>query len=113
MGRGRPSLIFPLDLPEAIGACKLVWRDGDELHVAVPAPRVEAAAGPAQATVDLGEMHQAAVTTTTGAALLISGRGSARSHGGTTGHWATSLRNARAASKARAAPGNCTPPAAR
>ena len=29
----------------------------------------------AQATVDLGEIHQAAVTTNTGAALVVSGRG--------------------------------------
>jgi len=75
MGRGRPSLVFPVELPEQSRACKLVWNDGYELHVAVPAPRVEAAPGQAQATVDLGEIHQAAVTTNTGAALVISGRG--------------------------------------
>jgi putative transposase len=75
MGRGRPSLVFHLDLPEHSGACKLVWNDGYELHVAVPASRAEGAPGQAQATVDLGEIHQAAVTTTTGAALVVSGRG--------------------------------------
>ena len=37
MGRGRPSLIFVIDLPEQSGACKLVWKDGYELHVAVAA----------------------------------------------------------------------------
>ena len=75
MGRGRASLVFHVELPEQSGACKLVWNDGYELHVVVPAPHTDAAPGPAQATVDLGEIHQAAVTTNTGAALVISGRG--------------------------------------
>ena len=35
----------------------------------------DASPGSAQATVDLGEIHQAAVTTDTGAALVVSGRG--------------------------------------
>src|SRR5262249_30067057 len=75
MGRGRPSLVFRVDLPEQSGACTLVWRDGYELHVAVPACRSSERPGTAQATVDLGEIHQAAVTTNTGAALVICGRG--------------------------------------
>ena len=75
MGRGRPSLVFRVDVPEQSGACKLVWNDGYELHVAVAAAPAEDRPGQAQATVDLGEIHQAAVTTTTGAALVISGRG--------------------------------------
>jgi putative transposase len=33
MGRGRPSLVFKLELPEQMGGCKLVWKDGYELHV--------------------------------------------------------------------------------
>ena len=75
MGRGRASLVFKLDLPEHIGGCKLVWKDGYELHVSVPAAPAPAASGAVQATVDLGEIHQAAVTTNTGAALVVSGRG--------------------------------------
>jgi putative transposase len=75
MGRGRPSLVFQLDLPEHSGACKLVWNGGYELHVAVLACQAEAAPGSAHATIDLGEIHQAAVTTNTGAALVLSGRG--------------------------------------
>ena len=75
MGRGRPSLVFKLDLPEQIGSCKLVWKDGYELHVSVPVSPAATAPGQAQATVDLGEIHQAAVTTNTGAALVVSGRG--------------------------------------
>ncbi len=75
MGRGRPSLVFRIDVPEQMGACKLVWKDGYELHVSVTASAAQAPPGSAQATVDLGEIHQAAVTTTTGAALVVSGRG--------------------------------------
>jgi putative transposase len=74
MGRGRPSLVLRLDMPEPIGSVKLVWKDGYELHISVPAP-VEPVPGPVQATVDLGEIHQAAVTTNTGVALVVSGRG--------------------------------------
>ena len=75
MGRGRASLVFKLDLPEHIGGCKLVWKDGYELHICVPAGPALEAPGAVQATVDLGEIHQAAVTTNTGAALVVSGRG--------------------------------------
>ena len=75
MGRGRPSLVFPLEVPEQAGACKLVWKDGYELHVAVAATPLDDSPGSAHATVDLGEIHQAAVTTNTGAALVVSGRG--------------------------------------
>ncbi len=75
MGRGRPSLVFHLEMPEQVGACKLVWNDGYELHVSVAATPADASPGSAQATVDLGEIHQAAVTTDTGAALVVSGRG--------------------------------------
>ena len=75
MGRGRPSLVFHLKVPEQVGACKLVWQDGYELHVSVAVTATEAPLGSAQATVDLGEIHQAAVTTSTGAALVVSGRG--------------------------------------
>ncbi len=55
MGRGRASLILPLDLPENSGACRLVWNQGFELHVCVEIPQAEHAPGSNQATVDLGE----------------------------------------------------------
>lgn len=77
MGRGRPSLVLPVDLPENAGACTLVWKDGYELHVAATtvcaAANAPAASG--HACIDLGQIHQAAVVTDTGAALVISGRG--------------------------------------
>jgi putative transposase len=75
MGRGRKALCFRLDLPEQIGAVSLVWHGGYELHVGVPTTAAAEAPGVAQATIDLGEIHLAAVTTTTGQGLIVSGRG--------------------------------------
>ncbi len=80
MGRGRKSLSFHLpDLPEHIGAVSLVWHGGYELHLVVPAaPEAEVSVHAdqgVQATIDLGEIHQAAVTTTTGKGLIVTGRG--------------------------------------
>jgi putative transposase len=75
MGRGRKALCFRLNLPEHIGAVTLVWRGGYELHVTVPAPAAPVGSRAAQATIDLGEIHLAAVTTSTGQGLIVSGRG--------------------------------------
>src|SRR5213082_3238248 len=75
MGRGRPSLVLPIEMPENSGACTLVWNRGFELHVCVEVPQADGAPGTVQATVDLGEIHLAAVTTSTGAALIVTGRG--------------------------------------
>jgi hypothetical protein len=83
MGRGRPPLIFPLDtttLPEQVGGCQLVWKDGYELHLSVPVAGAAPSSAPVQAAVDLGEIHQAAVSTNTGRAILISGWGAQPSH---------------------------------
>ena len=38
MGRGRQSIVLPLELPENSGACSLVWNYGFELHVCVETP---------------------------------------------------------------------------
>jgi putative transposase len=75
MGRGRKSLVLPLTLPEEAGACTLVWNRGFELHVCIEVPQAEAPPGTGQATVDLGEIHLAAVTTNTGKAIIVTGRG--------------------------------------
>ncbi len=75
MGRGRKSIVLSLDLPENTGAAILVWNNGFELHVCVEVPQVECAPGDVQATVDLGEIHLAAVTTSTSQALIVTGRG--------------------------------------
>jgi putative transposase len=80
MGRGRMSFSFHLsDLPEQIGAVSLVWNGGYELHLVVPAPPAASAAAssdqPVQAAADLGEIHQVAMTTSTGKGLIVTGRG--------------------------------------
>jgi len=75
MGRGRKSLVLSLDLPGNSGACTLVWNNGFELHVCVETPQADNAPGDAHATVDLGEIHLAAVTTNTGKAMIVTGRG--------------------------------------
>jgi putative transposase len=80
MGRGCPSFSFHLpDLPEQIGAVSLVWHGGYELHIVVPSvPVVDDAITSASAVggaVDLGEIHQAAVTTSMGQGLIVTGRG--------------------------------------
>ncbi len=98
MGRGRKSFSFHLpNLPEHIGAVSLVWRGGYELHLVVPtAPEADVSALPVQAAVDLGEIHQAAVTTSTGKGLIVTGRGSRAC--------------SRAARKAPSAGGACSTP---
>src|SRR6266849_2430272 len=75
MGKGRKSIVLPIELPEKSGACTLVWNNGFELHVCVEVPQAKAAPGEKQATVDLGEIHLGAVTTNTGHALIVTGRG--------------------------------------
>jgi putative transposase len=75
MGKGRKSLVLPLDLPEEAGACTLVWNNGFELHVCVEVPQAETSPGNVHATVDLGEIHLAAVSTNTGKAMIVTGRG--------------------------------------
>lgn len=75
MGKGRKSLVLPLDLPAASGACTLVWNRGFELHVCIEIAQEVHAPGDAHATVDLGEIHLASVTTNTGKAMIVTGRG--------------------------------------
>ncbi|GHO60938.1 transposase [Ktedonobacter robiniae] len=75
MGKGRPSLVLPIALPKHSGACSLVWNHGFALHVCVERSQAAEAPGTVAATVDLGEIHLAAVTTTTSEALIVTGRG--------------------------------------
>jgi putative transposase len=75
MGRGRPALVLHRDLPANTGACTIVWNDGYELHVTIARRRAEEPPGPERAAIDLGEIHQAAVPTSSGVALVVSGRG--------------------------------------
>ncbi len=80
MGRGRKPCSFHLsDLPDHVGAVSLVWNGRYELHLVVSAsPAASAVASsdkPVQAAADLGEIHQVAVTTSTGKGLIVTGRG--------------------------------------
>ncbi|HEY7414831.1 MAG TPA: transposase, partial [Ktedonobacteraceae bacterium] len=75
MGRGRSSIVLPVDLPEGSRSVTLVWDNGYELHVCREVKREEQVPGEIHATVDLGEIHLAAVTTNTGQALIVTGRG--------------------------------------
>lgn len=75
MGRGRASLVLRLELPENSGACTLVWNSGFELHVCIEITQEAQAPGEVHATLDLGEIHLAAVTTNTGKAMIVTGRG--------------------------------------
>jgi putative transposase len=80
MGRGRPSLVLPK--PEWLTekrACKIVWNGlHNELHISVPETTEDIQPLEStikHATVDLGQIHQAAVATNDGDALIVSGRG--------------------------------------
>ena len=75
MGNGRKSITLHLELPENTGACSLVWNHGFELHVCIETSKAEKAPGEVHATVDLGEIHLAAVSTNTGEAMIVTGRG--------------------------------------
>jgi putative transposase len=75
MGRGRDSLVLPVELPEQSRSVTLVWNNGYELHVSVEILLSEQAPGEVHATVDLGEIHLASVTTNTSEALIVTGRG--------------------------------------
>ena len=83
MGRGRPSLVLPK--PEWLvqpRACKIVWNGlHNELHISITEDTEDTEEAPLleptnrHATVDLGQIHQAAVATNDGDALIVSGRG--------------------------------------
>lgn len=76
MGRGRKSLVFKLALDFEPGGVKLVWNEGYELHIVrSDIEKAKDSPGDTRVTVDLGEIHQAAVATSDGHALVVSGRG--------------------------------------
>jgi len=77
-GRGadRRYVDLPVHLPHNAGACQIVWNYGQyELRVCVTQAVSIDAPGRAQGCVDLGEIHAAALVTSTGAGLIVSGRG--------------------------------------
>lgn len=77
MGRKRGSLRLKVDLERVeIGSCKIIYDGSYQLHVVIetPPPKKESDP-PLRATVDLGQIHLAAVTIETGKSLVVSGRG--------------------------------------
>src|SRR2546427_464073 len=64
-----------VELPENSRSVSLVWKSGFELHVSLEIAQAEDAPGDVHATVDLGEIHLAAVTTNTEKAMIVTGRG--------------------------------------
>lgn len=78
MGRGRKSVVIPRpdEMPDEGAASKIVWnKTGYEFHWVLETedhPMVEEGN---LATVDLGQIHQAAIATNTGGGAVISGRG--------------------------------------
>ncbi|UZK68850.1 transposase [Sphingomonas sp. S1-29] len=77
MGRGRSSIVLPRpDWLTAPAACQIVWNGiEDQLHIVVEGVAVTVPPGTNHATVDLGQIHQAAVVADNGKALIVSGRG--------------------------------------
>lgn len=81
MGRGRTSLVLPRpDWLTEKAACKIVWNGlHNELHVTVSdgteQQTISLTTTNKHATADLGQIHQAAVATNDGDALVVSGRG--------------------------------------
>jgi putative transposase len=76
MGRGRASIVLPKPEGFVAGGCKLVWNGAEnELHVSVETLIDAPVVSDVVATIDLGQIHQCAVTTNTGQALIVSGRG--------------------------------------
>lgn len=77
MGKGRISLRLDcrLEFPFEIGAVKIVWKDGWELHVTGESKEEVKCPGEGKACTDLGEIHQTATVTDGKKALVVSGRG--------------------------------------
>ena len=78
MGHSHASIVLPKpdNFPAEPGGVKLIWNGcHPELHVTIEQPVVTNQPGTARATVDLGQIHLAAVVTSTGKGLIVSGRG--------------------------------------
>jgi putative transposase len=78
MGRGRKSLVFerPEHFPAEFGSVKLVFDGGCyALHAPIETADVELRTQGVRAACDLGEIHQGALVTEKGDAVVVSGRG--------------------------------------
>ena len=80
MGWGRKSLVFKLALDFEPGGVKLVWNEGYASHIVrSDIEKAKDLPGDKRATVDLGEIHQAAVAVV-GARTRACGRGVPRGY---------------------------------
>jgi len=78
MGRGNPSLVLTgIELPEKFGGCRIVWNGTyHELHISRYYEPIIIELDPEiAACIDLGQIHQGAIVTNTGEALIVIGRG--------------------------------------
>lgn len=75
MGRCREAIRLKVDIKPDFKVAKLVWNNGYELHLTYESSELKTQQSEVRATVDLGEIHTAAVTTNQGDGLIISGRG--------------------------------------
>lgn len=75
MGKGREPIRLEVDVEPGFSLVKIVWNYGYELHMTYAASAQDGQQSDVRATVDLGEIHTAAVTTNTGDGLIVSGRG--------------------------------------
>jgi putative transposase len=75
MGKGRKAIVLPICIDRDCTIVKLVWNRGFELHVSrnvEVSPHVKT---DVTGAIDLGEIHIAAVATSNGAGLIVTGRG--------------------------------------
>ena len=75
MGKGHPSLVLPIALPENAGACTLVWNRGFELHVCLEVPQAEASSRHGSSNRRSGRNPSGRRYHRTGKALIVTGRG--------------------------------------
>ena len=75
MGKGRQPIRLRVDLPDGGIPCRIVWKDGYELHVCEDAVAEQSEKTDVVATIDLGEIHQIACVTSEGKGLIVTGRG--------------------------------------
>ncbi|HEY9633825.1 MAG TPA: transposase [Coleofasciculaceae cyanobacterium] len=75
MGKGRKPIVLPIEIDKHCTIVKLIWNRGFELHVSYNVEVLPAVKTDVTAAIDLGEIHLAAVTTSSGTGLIVTGRG--------------------------------------
>ncbi len=75
MGKGRKPIVLPLEIDPNCTIVKLVWNRGYELHVSREVETSGRVKTNVTAAIDLGEIHLATVAVSSGAGLIVTGRG--------------------------------------